>query len=178
MSEKVTSNAGARERKPRITYSDELLATILDRVANGEPLSRVCDSDDMPSRKSFFEWVAKDDSIKAKYEFAIQMRADIYAESIIDIADEEVTMIKASKHGGGEDDGDIEVVFDSAAVARNRLRVDARKWYASKLAPKKYGDKVQTEVSGAIGIDAAPVEATRPSVTREEWLKTHGLDSK
>ena len=53
-------------------------------------------------------------------------------------------MVRASKHGVKSDDegGDVEVVFDSAAVARNRLRVDARKWVAAKLKPRKYGDKV------------------------------------
>ena len=43
------------------------------------------------------------------------------------------------------------MLFDATAVARNRLRVDARKWLASKMAPKKYGDKLQTELTGANG---------------------------
>ena len=36
----------------------------------------------------------------------------------------------------------------SVAVARSRLRIDARKWLASKLAPKKYGDKIDATPSG------------------------------
>jgi hypothetical protein len=36
----------------------------------------------------------------------------------------------------------------SIAVAKSRLRIDARKWLASKLAPKKYGDKVAAELWG------------------------------
>ena len=55
----VTNNAQEAEIKPRITYSAELVSAILDRVAKGEPLSKVCSTDDMPTRKSFFEWVAK-----------------------------------------------------------------------------------------------------------------------
>ena len=149
---KVTTNARARGRKPRITYSPELLATILDRVARGEPLSRVCDSDDMPNRKSFFEWVAKDESIRRQYELAIEMRADLYAEETIAIADEECTYVK---HGDGDAETEVEVAFDATAVARNRLRVDARKWYASKLAPKKYGDKLA--VGGADDISPLTV---------------------
>lgn len=74
------------------------------------------------------------------------------AEDILAIADEECTTVRASKHGmDGGADGMQEVVFDATAVARNRLRVDARKWLASKLAPKKYGDKVLNEVTGANG---------------------------
>ncbi|HEY5808152.1 MAG TPA: hypothetical protein VIT67_09310, partial [Povalibacter sp.] len=41
--------------------------------------------------------------------------------------------------------------IDHDVIARSRLRVDARKWYAGKLHPKKYGDKVQTELTGAGG---------------------------
>ena len=62
-------------------------------------------------------------------------------------------MVKADKHGSQDDDGEgnTEVVFDSTAVQRNRLRVDARKWLLSKLAPKKYGDKLTQEHTGANG---------------------------
>ncbi|TXH58050.1 MAG: terminase small subunit protein, partial [Desulfurellales bacterium] len=78
--------------------------------------------------------------------------AEKMAEDILAIADEECTTVRASKHGmDGGADGMQEVVFDATAVARNRLRVDARKWLASKLAPKKYGDKVLNEVTGANG---------------------------
>ena len=52
-------------------------------------------------------------------------------------------------------DGGEEITIGDA-VDRTRLQIDARKWYASKLAPKKYGDKVQQEVSGP---DGAPIQA-------------------
>lgn len=62
-------------------------------------------------------------------------------------------MVRADKHGSKDDDGsgNTEVLFDATAVARNRLRVDARKWLASRMAPKKYGDKIQAEHSGPNG---------------------------
>jgi hypothetical protein len=33
-------------------------------------------------------------------------------------------------------------------VARSKLQIDARKWKASKLAPKKYGDKMDLTTDG------------------------------
>jgi hypothetical protein len=51
------------------------------------------------------------------------------------------------------------------AVARSRLRIDPRKGLASKLAPKKYGDKVAAELSGPDGgpiREALIVEYVRP----------------
>jgi hypothetical protein len=49
-------------------------------------------------------------------------------------------------------------------IERARLKVDARKWVAAKLKPKKYGDKLQTEHSGEIttkyyGLTDAELEA-------------------
>lgn len=134
MSKKVTNNARARERKPRIVYSEDVLDLILDRVAAGEALSRVCNSPDMPTRKSFFEWVEKDPSIKIKYEFAIQLRADGLADDILQIADDGLNDTYQDDAGNTRTDQDV--------IARSRLRVDARKWLASKMAPKKYGDKL------------------------------------
>jgi hypothetical protein len=32
---------------------------------------------------------------------------------------------------------------DSGAVAKQRLQVDTRKWMLSKLAPRKYGDRLE-----------------------------------
>lgn len=126
--------------KPFVRYSEELVDTILNRVARGEPLSGVCDQPDMPSRSSFFDWVIKYPDLKDKYEFAIQMRADLYAEETITISDE---VEVEAKYG----DESVTLDLSSTAVARNRLRVDARKWYAGKLSPKKYGDRIQNDTT-------------------------------
>lgn len=139
MIKNVTTNAHARERKSRIVYSEEILADILERVALGQSLNSICDEDSMPSRKTVFDWIGNNPEIKTKYEMALQMRAEKFADEIVDIADE---VVLETKHEGEE----VTLVLDSAAIARNKLRVDARKWVVSKLLPKKYGDK--TIVSG------------------------------
>jgi hypothetical protein len=51
-------------------------------------------------------------------------------------------------------DGSVEITT-ADAVDRSRLTVDSLKWYLCKLAPKKYGEKVSTEVSGP---DGGPVQ--------------------
>ena len=94
----------------------------------------------MPARKSFYEWVAQDETVLRRYEFAMIMRADTYAEETIEIADDDSDDWKTGKDGS--------LIPDYEVVQRSKLRVDARKWYASKLAPKKYGDKVTNELTG------------------------------
>lgn len=115
-----------------------------ERIALGESLRTICEDAAMPTKTTVFRWLSDDvhAGLRDQYARAREAQADFYAEAIIDIADEECIYVK---HGDGDDEKEVEVAFDSAAVARNRLRVDARKWYASKLAPKKYGDKLSLD---------------------------------
>lgn len=94
-------------------------------------------------------WVQADESFREKYVRAREAQAELYANQIIEIADEaEVQQVVTP-------DGVVDFKLDATAVARNKLRVDARKWVAAKLLPKKYGDKVETVHTGA---DGGPIE--------------------
>lgn len=97
------------------------------RLAAGESLRRICEPDDMPSEAAVRGWALKDlEGFAAQYARAREQQAETYAEEIVEIADTE----------------------KDAAIARNRI--DARKWTASKLRPKLYGDRVEVEHSGTI----------------------------
>lgn len=128
----------------KIATSETGLRTILEAGHDGYSL---------PNADTIMVWLSEDTAFSEQYARAREAQADMMAEKIIQIADEEVTVVRANKHPGAkeDDEGNVEVAFDSAAVARNRLRVDARKWLASRLAPKKYGDRVQNEHSGPDG---------------------------
>jgi hypothetical protein len=78
-----------------------------------------------------------------KYARAREDRADYLAQQILEISDNASNDII---------EGEFGQIANGAAVQRARLMVDSRKWIASKLAPKKYGDKIQNEISGELGI--------------------------
>lgn len=125
-------------------YTQALGDLICERLADGESLRTICAGEDMPHRSTVFRWLASDEAFRDQYARAREDQADTLADEIVAISDEECTTVRADKHPGAkadDEDGNVEVVFDSTAVARNRLRVDARKWVASKLKPKKYGDR-------------------------------------
>jgi hypothetical protein len=130
------------------------IEAVCERIAECDPLHKIAEAAGV-SKGTLITWLA---SFPDQYARAKEAQADKFAEDILAIADEEVTMVKRSKHqyGAKEEDDDetneVEVIFDPTAVARNRLRVDARKWLASKMAPKKYGDKVA--VGGADDLPA------------------------
>lgn len=138
------------------TFTQEAADAICERLAEGRSLRAICREDeDLPSIGTVMRWLADSESFQQQYARAREDQADKYAEEIVEIADEECTMVRSAKHPGAKADenDEIEVVFDSTAVARNRLRVDARKWVASKLKPKKYGERVEVDNkhSGSVG---------------------------
>ena len=145
---------GKQQRKPKTEYTVELASQICDHIASGLPLRAIAAMPGMPALSTMMVWLdGRHAEFTEQYARAREAQADKMAEEILSIADEECTMVRADKHGSKDDDGsgNTEVLFDATAVARNRLRVDARKWLASKMAPKKYGDKIQAEHSGPNG---------------------------
>lgn len=152
---KVTTNArgrvGEKPDKPNThgLFSPELFTAICSRIAEGESLNRICAERAMPSRKTFFQWVAKDRALEAEYSLALRIRADYFVDEIIEIADDsngdEIFIESTDKDGHG-----VKHVYNHENINRSRLRVEARKWAASKLNPKKYGDRITTEHEGNI----------------------------
>lgn len=138
-SRKKPAAKGAKKpaRKPGrpSKYTEELANTICARIAGGESLIAICRTEGMPVRDTVHRWVLENPVFSDKYAQARDMQAEFYAEEIIEIADD------SSQDMTEDANGNERVDYDH--IARSRLRVDARKWYASKVAPKKWGDKIQ-----------------------------------
>jgi hypothetical protein len=115
-------------------YTEDLAAAICVRLSDGESLKGICADTDMPGRSTVFRWLAAHERFRDMYARAREDQADTLADEIVGISDEsEVT----TKMDGEE----VRLNLDATAVARNRLRVDARKWVAAKLKPRKYGER-------------------------------------
>lgn len=136
-------------------YNQEIADRICEAISEGQSLRAICAADDMPCKASVFRWLTLHPEFSDQYARAREEQAEAMADEIVAIADEEATTVK--NHDGGL----TEVTFDNVAVARNRLRIDARKWVASKLKPKKYGDKldVDTKHSGTIVLQLSESDA-------------------
>ncbi len=125
-----------------VRYSVGLFDAICEEMAHGKSLSSICVREDMPSYTSVMNWLRMhvDDGVLEKYARAREIQADYLADEIIDIADDGSRDYKASGEDGAP-------VVDLDHIARSRLRIDARKWAASKIAPKKYGEKIIADVN-------------------------------
>ena len=109
-------------------WTPEIEAEIFKRIGNGESLRDICNDDWLPSRETVRMRLIDDAEFAGQYARAREAQADHEFDEIKDIAD----MATA----------------ENVAVAR--LQIDARKWRASKLRPKVYGDKV--DLSGNVGL--------------------------
>lgn len=117
-------------------------------MIEGESLNQICMSDGMPSKATVFNWlVAKRGQFLDKYTRARELQAESMLEEIFEIADDTSADTIFAKRG----DDTVEVA-NNEWINRSRLRVDTRKWAMARMNPKKYGDKVQTELSGEVSV--------------------------
>lgn len=104
----------------------------------------------MPHVATVLRWLGKDEhaAFREQYARAREAQADVLADESIEIADDATNdwmEVNAADEKGEK------YRLNGEHVQRSRLRVDTRKWFASKLAPKKYGDKLAVG-----GDDASP----------------------
>ncbi|ELY4740640.1 DNA packaging protein [Cronobacter sakazakii] len=125
-------------------YTEELAEIICLRLAEGESLRSVCRDEGMPSKQAVLRWLARNESFRAQYVRAKEEGAEAIAEELFDIADDGSNdwMEKLDKDGEA-----IGYQLNGEHVQRSKLRIDTRKWYLSKIMPKKYGDRIQHDQS-------------------------------
>jgi hypothetical protein len=147
----------------------ELCPQICSRIAEGESLNRICKEGGMPSKGEFLGWVLADieaapGGVADQYARARQLQAEGWAEQIVDVSDAATDR-------------------DSAQVAK--VRIDARKWVAAKLIPKKYGDRIDVTSGGEkmqAGVLVVPGVAagedwTKAAAAQQKALEGHARDA-
>jgi hypothetical protein len=123
-------------------FSQETADAICDRLADGESLRSICDDEAMPAKSTVFKWLAEKPAFSDQYARAREAQADALFDDILSIADDGRNDWMERKN---KDDQNLGWVENGEALRRSALRVDARKWMAGKLKPKKYGDKLELE---------------------------------
>lgn len=134
-------------------YTQELADKICAEISStSKSLRTICDQDDMPSVVTIMAWLRTNDEFLKQYTRAKEEQADLMVEEMIDISDDARNDFMTIQRGG-----ELVSVEDKEVTNRSKLRVETRKWIASKLKPKKYGDKTHTELSGP---DGGPISIT------------------
>jgi hypothetical protein len=146
-------------------YTDDIAATICARLSNGESLAQICREDAFPSQQTVYSWLFSHADFLEKYTRAREEQADTNADQILKIADEEPPSYTDEKG---------RTTLDMTYLAWQKQRIDARKWTAMKLKPKKYGERLAHEgVEGGAPITTSDISATRlAEVIKNLELKT------
>lgn len=131
------------------SYTDETAAIICERIANGQSLREVCRDEAMPGKSTVMRWLGEREAFRDQYARAREAQADYWADEILEISDDGSNDWMKRQHG---DDDPVEVP-NHEHISRSKLRVDSRKWLMSKLAPKKYGDRVEQVHSGGLTVE-------------------------
>ncbi len=118
-------------------YNSALASKICMRMAGGESVRKICRDADMPCFRTVMAWVHDSSQVAYKagfpeqYQTAMAVKAQNMFDELLEIADD-----------------------DAHETQRSRLRVDTRKWYLSKCLPKLFGDRLNLDHSGEIGLKA------------------------
>ena len=143
------TNAAPKKGRPS-SYSEEIVSRICEALAGSSAgLAEICRSDEtLPHDRTVYRWLAdpKHEEFRQRYASAREAQAHFFGDEILEISDDGTN--DWMKRNVGEE---TVVVADHEHISRSKLRVDSRKWLMSKLAPKKYGDKLEATVQGPNG---------------------------
>jgi hypothetical protein len=141
------------------TYNPHLATVICIRIAEGESLRQILRDEGMPAQSTVYEWLLRHPEFAENYTRAREEQADTLADEIISIADEQPEIIAVVDKKTG---ALIEHKLDGAFLQWQKNRIEARKWTAMKLKPKKYGDRVAVEgVEGGAAIKTEDASASK-----------------
>lgn len=149
----MTVKAISRPSRPTgrpSAYCTEVVDKILQRMAAGETLTSICRDRGMPAHSTVRLWAAEDrNGFSARYARAREAQAHALAEAALDEA------MAAT--------GDAQLA---------RLRFDAARWFASKMLPRVYGQKVEPEA----GVPENPLVALLRSLKGSTIQPVHLID--
>jgi hypothetical protein len=118
--------------KPGSQDRADLAKKVLEGMHGGLSCFKACQAAGVP-HSTFIGWVNVDPELADRYTRAREDLIERMAQEVLELSDVDVGLQPDGKR-------------DWAAVQKHRLQVDTRKWLLSKLAPKKFGDKL--ELSG------------------------------
>lgn len=124
-----TSKNNTKKKKHHLSkFSQELAEQICERIATSSDSLKLITAEFKLNESTIFDWIQRHPEFAKAYTRAKERQADFLAEEIISIS-----------NGEGKDE---QAFVGINHVHRDRLKIDARKWAAAKLAPTKYGDKL------------------------------------
>lgn len=122
------------------TFTQEQADRICEIIATTDNGLRQIAKNEGITTYTILKWLKDFPDFTTQYARAREAQADFLADQIIEISDDSSEDISITENGNE--------VFNKEFAARSKIRIDARKWKASKLYPKKYSDKIDVTTNG------------------------------
>jgi hypothetical protein len=114
-------------------YNEATATEICHRMINGENLTAICKDEHMPSRVTVYDWMEANPEFRTRCARAREGLADFLVDEIEQLAKETT----------------------EENVNSMKVKISTKQWRAMKMAPRIYGDRTTTEITGANG---APIQ--------------------
>lgn len=121
-------------------YTEAMGEEFCRRLADGRTVRSICTDDDMPATQTIYNWLNTYPKFLEQYARSKEIHADAIADECFQIADTSDADTAFDEYGNPKPNHEY--------IQRSKLRIDTRKWYLSKVLPKKYGDKVEQTIVG------------------------------
>jgi hypothetical protein len=148
------------------TYDKETGDRLCQLIVEKQTLRTIFAREDMPSVSTFYKWLIEDKAFAEQYARAKEIQIDLLVNEIIDIADNTQDGQKTKINDDGKNITEETVTADM--IDHRKLRIEARKWYAGKMKPKKYGDSITMK-----GDADAPIEIKSAENEQDKKVLAH-----
>ncbi len=111
------------------TYTQEIADEIVRRMIEGESLTAICKDPGMPPRVTVYSWFDNRPDFYARCARAREALADYLVDEIEELAKSTTEENHQSM----------------------KVKISTKQWRAMKMAPRMYGDRTRTEVTGDDG---------------------------
>ena len=128
-------------------HSQAVIDDILRRIASGESLSSICQETGMPDASTVLYWRHTRPEFDKAYLLARESQAEALFEEMLAIADDGSNDWMEKELRSGR----IITVLDKEAVQRSKLRLETRRWLLAVMAPKRYREKTQVDLTSSDG---------------------------
>jgi hypothetical protein len=127
----MATKKAAKPEKPTKPERDKdaICQAVLQGMRDGLSAFKACQEAGVP-QSTFNRWVDADAKLAEDYAHAREDLIERMAQEVLELADSDVPETGEGKK-------------DWQAIQKHKLQVDTRKWLLSKLAPKKYGDRLE-----------------------------------
>ena len=141
-----------------IRYTEEDYQEILDGIAAGKTLTKMCEKTSLPNRSAVYRRAENDAAFKERFEEAQALRCKVIEDQIQEIADD-ISRDDASP----------------SAVYRSRLKIEARKWFLAIQHPERYANYSRQQIKHD-GVAALPQPVINISYGGQDAAKDGSSD--